>query len=104
MSWIASHIAERGHDACWVFYPMPIVKASLNFAGKFWWALVRSWIQLSYGDNTLMADHIVLVASIIDGYDIDFAWCIVEEIQERALRRCTSISFLCHDDKCLEDS
>lgn len=41
-----------------------------------------------------MPNHAVLVASITDGYDIDWGLLIAEEIQERALKRSTSIPFL----------
>lgn len=45
--------------------------------------------------NTLMSDCIVLVTSIIVGYDIDWARLIAGEIHERDLTRSISIPFPC---------
>lgn len=71
------------------------MKASLSFANKIWWAVVRSRIWPTQVDNTLALDHTVLIASIIATYDIVFAHCIVEKIHERALKRSTSFLFPC---------
>lgn len=62
----------------WVSSPKPIVKSSLNFTGMFWQAVVYTRIQLTHADNTLTADHTILVVSIIAGYYIDFTLCIIE--------------------------
>lgn len=73
----------------------PIMKASLSFTGKFWWAVVRSWIWPTLVDNTLTPNHDVLVASILVGYNIDWANLIVEQILEMAMKRSTCIPFPC---------
>lgn len=70
-----------------------IVKAFLTFIGKFWWVVIHSWIRSTQADNTLMLDHIILVTSIIVGYDIDLDHLIVEEINKWALKMSTFIPF-----------
>lgn len=81
---------------------MPIVKASLSFAGKYLWAVIHTRIQLTQADNTLTPDRTVLVTDIAS-HDIDFAHCIVAEMHKCALKRSTSIPFSCLIDKlCIE--
>lgn len=46
-------------------------------------------------DNTLTPDHAILVASIITGYDIDWAHLIIKGIHKWTLKRSTLIPFLC---------
>lgn len=53
-----------------VFSLMLIVKALFNFSSRFWQPVVRTQIWLTHVDNTLMPDHAILIASIINGYDI----------------------------------
>lgn len=72
-----------------------IVKVSLSFTNKFWWAIVRSLIQLTHTDNIVTPDHAVLVASILGRYDIDWTHLIVEQIHEASLKNSTSIFFPC---------
>lgn len=57
--------------------------------------MVRTRILLTYVDHTLTAGGILLVVSIIVGYDIDFARCIAKKIPDRTLKRSTLITFLC---------
>lgn len=93
MSWVAG--AEQGPKVVWVTtYLEPIVKALHSFPAKFWWA-VQSRIRPTLVDNTLMMEHAVLVASILASYNIDCARLKVEQIQEDALKRSTSIPFSC---------
>lgn len=46
-------------------------------------------------DNHLTLERAVMVASIMDEYDINFDRCIIREIHERAFRLTTTIPFLC---------
>lgn len=95
MRWDARHIDERGTDGNWVSGFKPIIKASLNFASKFWWVVVCICIWPNHMDNILMPYQLVLISSIIAGYNINFIHYIVEKIHERALRRLASIPFPC---------
>lgn len=61
---------------------MFIIKASLNFASKFWSAMVCTWIYPTCPDNTLMPNHTVFVANIVAGYEIVLTRCIVKEIHK----------------------
>lgn len=80
-------------DVKWVFRKRPIKKVSLSFMTKFWWAIVRFCIWSTQADNTLTQIRVMLVASIMVGYDIDFTHCIVAEIHKRAFRRSTTTLF-----------
>lgn len=44
---------------------------SLSFPTMFSWAIVKSCIRPIFIDNVLILELVVLVASILDGYDID---------------------------------
>lgn len=79
MRWVAYHIAEQGLDPKWISMSVePIVKASLSFAGKFWWVVMRSQIQPTLANNALISICAVLVVSILDGYEIYWAHLIEE--------------------------
>lgn len=68
---VVDHITEQGQDPDMVFTSsIQIVKASLNFTGKFWYAVLKSHIWPTHTDNILTLDCTILVASILDGYDI----------------------------------
>lgn len=41
LRWVASYIIERDEEVEWVKCSTPIKKASMNFAGKFWWAIIQ---------------------------------------------------------------
>lgn len=72
----------------------PIVKASVSFPAKFWWDIVRPRIRPTLVDNTLTLERAILVASILAGYDTDWAHLIIELIHEAVLKRSTSVPFL----------
>lgn len=94
LRWVASHIAEQCPEPAWVTtYMEPIVKASLSFLTKFWWAIVRSDIQPILVDNTLTSERVVLVANILAIYDIYWARLIMKQIYESPLKRAISILF-----------
>lgn len=71
---MAGYITEQGLDPTWVATHMePIVKSLLSFLAKFQWAIVRSLIWPILAENTLIPEHVILDASILVGYDIDWA-------------------------------
>lgn len=70
--WVAELIAEQGPEPAWVAtHSEPIVKAYLIFPSNVWWSVIRSHIRATLVDNTLMPNHIVLVANIFAGYEIN---------------------------------
>lgn len=69
---MAGYIADQSLEPAWVAtHSEPIVKASLSFLAKFWWAVVRSRTRPTLANNTLMLEHAVLVANISASYDVD---------------------------------
>ncbi|KAF3653244.1 hypothetical protein FXO37_17083 [Capsicum annuum] len=82
--WMAQKITKLRSDAPWVEGKVDIKKSTLHFALKFWWSIVRPNLCSTTMDNALSLDLAVLVAKIIVGYDIDFAWRIHDEIHERS--------------------
>lgn len=71
LRWVPDHITEPGTNANEVSSSMPIIKDSLNFDNRFWWAVVYTRIWKTHIDNTLMLSCTVLTSSIIAGYDIN---------------------------------
>lgn len=70
MGLVVDNIIEQGQNPDMLFtLSLQIVKASLNFTGKFWYAVV-SVIWPKYTNNTLTLDCTILVASILAGYNI----------------------------------
>lgn len=79
MRWVTDNIDEPGQDLEWVFASsVPMLEASLSFTSKFWWVMVRSRIQPMHADNTLTLDCMILVASILVGYNINWARLIAK--------------------------
>lgn len=56
LRWVASYITKRGKDADRVTDSTPIKKASLNFMGKFIWAIVCSRLIPTLADITFTSD------------------------------------------------
>lgn len=95
LRWVASYIADQGPKLAWVTtHTEAIIKGSLSFPARFWWAVVRFRIWPTLADNTLTPKQTVLVSSILDGYNIEWARLIVEHIHESVLQRATLIPFL----------
>lgn len=53
----------------------------------FWWSIVRHKCCPTILDTLLIWDHVVLVANLTIGYDIDFSLKIKHEFQERVFMR-----------------
>ncbi|MCD9642241.1 hypothetical protein HAX54_028932 [Datura stramonium] len=72
-----------------------IVKSTLIFAAKFWWAVV--WLRLFPigGDNTLAEYRAVLAATLVLGFPLNMGAIIIEEINCRAMKLSTSLPFPC---------
>ncbi|KAG5615474.1 hypothetical protein H5410_015298 [Solanum commersonii] len=94
--WLTKYIATDGERAEWVTTPrLGIRKATLNFAAKFFWLLVRNRVSLTKADNQLTWDKAVMVAALVAGVEIDFARMLLEEIHKRAFKTSTTYPFPC---------
>ncbi|KAG5595025.1 hypothetical protein H5410_036257, partial [Solanum commersonii] len=80
-----------------------INKATLSFAGMFWWAIVQSRLWPTLVDNTLTLYYVVFVVNIMVRYEIDFARYIIKELHKRALCDNRRILFPCFIYKFCED-
>lgn len=102
LKWVVGYIAEHRVDAEWVSGLVPIKKTI-----KIWWLIVRYRLSLTMADNHLTLDHVVMVASIMAIYNIDFARCIIAEIHEREFWHTMIIPFpyliyrICRDSEIL---
>uniref|UniRef100_M1DAY4 Integrase core domain containing protein n=1 Tax=Solanum tuberosum TaxID=4113 RepID=M1DAY4_SOLTU len=96
--WLAKYIAADGERAKWVGTPwLGIRKATLNFAAKFFWLLVRNRVSPTKADNQLTWDRAVIVAALVAGVEIDFARMLLEDIHERAFKTSTTYPFSMFD-------
>lgn len=84
----------------WWWFPLDwgkreIKKATLNFFARFWWTTVCCWLCLTVADNLLTYYGALLFASLMNGYDIDFAAIIRYELHVRAFiewQHCPSLT------------
>ncbi|TMW98758.1 hypothetical protein EJD97_003517 [Solanum chilense] len=77
--WMALHLSVYGEGADWVTEPKgSIKKANLTFTAKFWWL-----------------DRVVLMAAMIAGFEVDFAWLLQAVMHERAFKVTTTYPFPC---------
>uniref|UniRef100_M1DKC2 Integrase core domain containing protein n=1 Tax=Solanum tuberosum TaxID=4113 RepID=M1DKC2_SOLTU len=94
--WLAKYIAADGERVEWVATPrLGIRKATLNFAAKFFWLLVRNRVSPTKADNQLTWDRAVMVTALVAGVEIDFSRMLLAEIHERAFKTSTTYPFPC---------
>ncbi|KAF3614422.1 hypothetical protein FXO38_35686 [Capsicum annuum] len=84
-----------GDNAPWIEGKDVIKKATLTFSAKSWWLLVRYRLCPTVTENLLTLDGAVVIASIMDGYNINFAENIRHELHKRAFGETTTLPFLC---------
>ena len=72
-----------------------IEKAKLTFAAKFFWLLVWHLLSPTAVDNILTWDGEVLVASLVDGLEIDFVRLLIIVIHERDFKSSITYPFAC---------
>lgn len=72
-----------------------IIKGSLNFTAKAWWTLMHHQLSPTSGDNVLSPNRDSLVASIMEGYEIDTTKIIAREIYNRMVITDIALSFSC---------
>ena len=75
--WMALHLSVDREGTYWVTEPKgPIKKANLTFVTKFLWLLVRHYLSPIAVDNNVTWDRAVLIAAMIAGFEVDFAWLL----------------------------
>ena len=72
-----------------------IKKANLTFTAKFLWLIVRHCLSPTATDNIVTWDQAVLMAAMISGFDVDFAWLLQAVMHERAFKVTTTYPFPC---------
>ncbi|MCD9638040.1 hypothetical protein HAX54_021706 [Datura stramonium] len=72
-----------------------IVKSTLTFVAKFWWAVVRLRLFPTGGDNTSVEDKAVLVASLVLVFPLNMEEIITQDMNFRAVKLSTSFPFPC---------
>ena len=76
-TWKALHLSIDGEGANWVTEPKgAIKKANLTFTTKFFWFIVRHFLSPTAADNIVTWDHAILIAVMIVGFEVDFAWIL----------------------------
>ena len=94
--WMALHLSVDGEGADWVTEPKgAIKKANLTFIEKFLWLLVRHCLSPTTTDNIVTWDRAVLMAAMIAGFEVDFAWLLQEVMHEREFKVTTTYPFPC---------
>ena len=74
---MALHLSVDGEGADWVFEPKgAIKKGNLTFTAKFLWLIVRHCLSPVAADNIVTWDRAVLMAAMIAGFEVDFAWLL----------------------------
>ena len=75
--WMDLHLSVDGEGADWVIEPNGDIKmANLTFTAKFLWLLVRHCLSPKVADNIVTLDRAVLMAAMIAGFEVDFAWLL----------------------------
>ena len=71
------HLSFDGEGADWVTEPKgAIKKANLILTAKFLWLIVRHCLSPTATDNIVTWDRVVLMAAMIHGFEVDFAWLL----------------------------
>ena len=72
-----------------------IKKANLTFTAKFLWLIVRHCLSPTATDNIVTWDQAVLMAAMIAGFEVDFAWLVQAVMHERSFKVTTTYPFPC---------
>ena len=89
------HLSVDGEGADWVTEPKRAIKTTLTFTVKFLWLLVRHCLSPTAADNIITWDRVVLMAAMIAGFEVDFAWILHAVMHERAFKVTTTYPFPC---------
>ena len=68
-------------------------ECQLTFTAKFLWLIVRHCISPTAVDNIVTWDRAVLIAAMMDGFEVDFAWLLQEFMHERDFKVTTITLF-----------
>ena len=72
-----------------------IKKANLTFMAMFLWSIVRHCLSPTAADNIVTWDQVVLMATMISGFEVDFAWLLQAVMHERDFKVTTTYPFPC---------
>ena len=67
----------------------------MTFTAKFLWFIVRHCLSPTAADNVVTWDRAVLMAAMIAGFEVDFAWLLQAVMHERAFKVTTTYPFPC---------
>ncbi|WMV50460.1 hypothetical protein MTR67_043845 [Solanum verrucosum] len=96
LRWMGRHIAEDGKRTKWVQnMSLPIRKATLSFAMKFLWLLVRTRLSATQADDVVTWDRAVMIAAIMAGLELYYSRILIVEIYDRDFRTTTNLPFPC---------
>ncbi|TMW81335.1 hypothetical protein EJD97_010271 [Solanum chilense] len=94
--WMALHLSVDGEGADWVIEPKGAIKKdNLTFTAKFLWLIVRHCLSPTAADNIITWDRAELMAAMIAGFEVDFAWLLQAVMHERAFKVTTTYPFPC---------
>ena len=75
--WMALHLSIDREGADWVTEPKgAIKKANLTITVKFLWLIVCHCLSPTAADNIVIWDRAILMATMIAGFEVDFAWLL----------------------------
>ena len=93
---MALHLLVDGEGADWVTEPKgAIKKANLTLTVKFLWLIVRHCLSPIAADNIVTWDRAVLMAAMIAGFEMDFAWLLQAVMHKRDFKVTTTYPFPC---------
>ena len=72
-----------------------IKKANLTFTAKFLWLIVCHYLPPTAADNIVTWYLAVLMAAMIAGFEVDFAWLLQAVMHERDFKVTTTYPFPC---------
>ena len=72
-----------------------IKKANLTFTVKFLLLIVCHFLSPTTADNIVTWDRAVLMTAMIAGFEVDFAWFLLEVMHERDFKVTTTYPFPC---------
>ena len=90
------HMSVDGEGADWVTESKAAIKkANLPFTVKFLWLIVHHCLSPTAADNIITWERAVLMAAMIAGFEVDFAWLLQAIMHERAFKVTTTYPFRC---------
>ena len=91
---MALHLSIDGEGANWVKEPKGAIKKdNLTFTAKFLWLIVRHCLSPMVANNIVTWDRAVLIAAMIVGFEVDFAWLLHAVMHERDFKVTTTYPF-----------